>query len=273
MAKLILTVLDGVSAKEGFQKLGFLNSLIEQGLGACYKVCAELPTMSRPLYETLQTGLRVKEHGIMSNVSARPSQSANLFSRSKKAGLTTGAAAYHWVSELYDAFPFNPARNRFSFREDKGEEGDIDYGIYYWNDDYPVQACFADAAYILKKYAPDYLLLHPMNSDYAGHKFGGDSKEYGLSIIESDVCLAETLPLWLKAGYQVIVTADHGMNVAGFHGGVSSRERMVPLYIFAEGIKKGNFKSKTISQLQIAPLCARILRLPDSEKEGEFFFA
>lgn len=40
------------------------------------------------------------------------------------------------------------------------------------------------------------------------------------------------MPLWLAEGYQVMVTADHGMNDDRSHGGILPEETTVPLFVF-----------------------------------------
>lgn len=271
MSKLVYIVLDGVNANWGWKYLGYINHLMEQNLGGAYTVRAELPTMSRPLYETLQSGLVVWEHGIVTNDTVRPSKTENLFKRAKRAGLVTAAAAYHWVCELYDTCPFDPMKHRYRLEGKK--EGDIDHGIYYWTDDYPVEYTFNDADYLIEHYEPDYILVHPMNADNAGHLYGGESVEYGRNIMASDVCLAKYLPRWIEAGYQIVVTADHGMNAMGYHVGPSEEERLVPLFVMGDGIKCGDFRAEIISQLELAPLCARLLNIEPMRKGGECFFA
>lgn len=272
MYRLIFVVIDGMNAREGFRNLGYLTGLIEWKQGGAYTVKSELPAMSRPLYETLQTGLPVYQHGIVSNATVRPSCRENLFSRAKQAGLTTAAAAYHWICELYDACPFDPRKHRFSFREEKGDRGDIDDGIYYWTDDYPAEACFADGEYLLNNKHPDYLYIHTMNVDNAGHIYGGESTEYGREIMKCDVALAELLSGWLKEGYSVVVTADHGMNDRGYHNGPREEERYVPLFVFGDGIRKGDFREQIRPQREVTQLCSRILGLTDRMEGEDIYF-
>ncbi len=70
-----------------------------------------------------------------------------------------------------------------------------------------------------------------MNIDDAGHKHGLDSPQYRNSARHADLLLAEYLQRWLDAGYQVLVTADHGMNNDRSHNGLLPEEREVPLFV------------------------------------------
>ena len=46
--------------------------------------------------------------------------------------------------------------------------------------------------------------------------------------------LADYLRTWLDAGYQVLVTADHGMNNDRSHNGLLPEEREVPLFVLGD---------------------------------------
>ena len=76
--------------------------------------------------------------------------------------------------------------------------------------------------------------------------------------------IANLLPLWLDSGYNIVITADHGINGFGIHGGTDSPQRDVPLYIFSDEVVPGRFESNYISQLSIAPLLCRLLNIPSS---------
>ena len=72
-----------------------------------------------------------------------------------------------------------------------------------------------------------------MNIDAAGHRYTAVSKEYRKAVNQADQLIGLYLHDWLAAGYQVIVTADHGMDEYGFawrKHGCSSRSP--PLYFF-----------------------------------------
>ena len=65
-----------------------------------------------------------------------------------------------------------------------------------------------------------------------------------------------------EEGWQVVVTADHGMSPEGFHGGPSDDQRIIPLYVFAPGAVPGDHTERPISQLNLAPLLCRLLEIP-----------
>lgn len=54
----------------------------------------------------------------------------------------------------------------------------------------------------------------------------------------ADGYLSQWMPGWLAEGYQVMVTADHGMNDDRSHGGMLPEETTVPLFVFGEGFSR-----------------------------------
>ena len=59
MGKLVMIVSDELRDDTAAEQMGHLEHLVETKRASRYTVVAELPTMSRPLYERLQTGLGV----------------------------------------------------------------------------------------------------------------------------------------------------------------------------------------------------------------------
>jgi predicted AlkP superfamily pyrophosphatase or phosphodiesterase len=116
--------------------------------------------MSRPMYETIHTGMPSNEHGIVANSVVRLSNQQNVFRSLKDAGKVTAAAAYYWYSELYNRAPYD----RIDDKETDDPSLNIQHGRFYTEDVYPDVELFASAAHLVRKFSPDYLLLHPMPS-------------------------------------------------------------------------------------------------------------
>lgn len=226
----ILIVLDGLADQIATQALGCVHAFIEAGQGHHQTLTCELPSMSRPLYETILTGKTPYQSGIFTNSVSRLSKEKSIFHYARDAGLQTAAVAYHWVSELYNQSPYNTLTDRHQHDESKP----IQHGIFYHQDHYPDEAVFQDAEYLRTTFSPNFLLIHSMNVDDAGHKFGVDSPEYFRAARKVDYILGNVLPLWLEQGYQILITADHGMNTDRTHGGMADIERQVPLYALGE---------------------------------------
>ncbi len=64
--------------------------------GKFYSLECELPSMSRPLYECLLTGVKPVLSGIINNKLSFSKQTS-IFDLCKEQGLKAGGAAYHWV--------------------------------------------------------------------------------------------------------------------------------------------------------------------------------
>lgn len=261
MKKTIFVLLDACQYEAGTRNLGYLEHLIDYKMGAKYKVRGELPSLSRPIYATLLTGLSVCKHGITSNETVKVLKSENIFSMCNAAGGVTAAAAYHWMSELYNEVPFQKDEDRIRLRKD----GMIGAGIFYWADDYPDSHLFADGEYLRKEYAPDFMLYHSMGIDFWGHRKGAGSPEYESAIANVDTVLSPLMEVWRKEGYQVVITADHGMNELGNHGGTDAAQRDVPLYIFSDAVESGRFEEESVSQLNVAPLLCHLLGIQPSD--------
>lgn len=259
--KTIFLLLDGCGFGTAECCLGYPEHLVERKQGAKYRVIGELPSSSRPIYETLLTGLPPYLHGVVSNQHPFPSQKESVFHLCEQHGLITAASAYYWISELYVTAPFDPVHNRFSLESNSP----ICHGIFYYEDSYPDSHVFSDAEFLRTRYSPDFLVIHPMNGDESGHRFGHHSREHHLAINKMNEILAVTMPHWLNAGYHVVITADHGMNEFGLHGGNTHLQRTVPLYLFSPKLKTGDFSSITLSQLIIAPLLCSLLEIEPAE--------
>ena len=131
--KVILVLSDALRYDTAVAGMGFLGHLVEIQQASLYKVIGELPSMSRPMYETVHTGLPVSEHGIIANYIVRRSNKPNIFQIAVEAEKTTSAAAYYWFSELYNRVPYD----RLDDREVDDESLLIQHGRFYTEDDYP----------------------------------------------------------------------------------------------------------------------------------------
>jgi len=259
--KVILVLSDALRYDAAVAGMGYLGHLVESRLASLYKVTGELPSMSRPMYETLHTGLPVSEHGVVSNLVVRRSTQPNVFQLAVQAGKTTAAAAYYWFSELYNRAPFDPIDDR----EVDDPTLSIQHGRFYTRDEYPDPELFHTAAMLARRYNPDYLLVHPMGMDYMGETYGADSSQYRNQAIYQDVMLATLLQEWMVRNYNVLVTSDHGINNDKLHGGTTPEVRDVPLYLIRAGAQgKGN-TGEVLSMLQIAPTLCRLLGIPVPE--------
>lgn len=261
MAKVILVVSDGLRDDTAAEQMGYLEHLVEAQLATRYSVQSELPTVSRVLYETLHTGAPSSRHGITSNGVARRSRMPNVFQLASQHGLCTAATAYHWYSELYNRCPFDPVDDR----EVDDPALAIQHGRFYVGGSYPDQDLYATATMLVRRFSPDYLLVHPMGMDHTGETYGADTSYYRSQAQSQDAILGMCLPEWLERGHTVLITADHGVNRDKFHGGTLPDVRRVPLYIIRPDRPGRGHTGEVVSQLRIAPTVCGLLGLPIPE--------
>ncbi|WP_314059367.1 alkaline phosphatase family protein [uncultured Vagococcus sp.] len=249
--KVIMVILDGCRYDTAVGQMGFLNSLVTHQKAQLTKVIAEMPSNSRPLYEVLMTGTPMHQNQIYTNLAVQRSKELSIFDLVKKAGGTTAVAGYYWLSELYNQAPYNIMTDRIQHDREKL----IQHGIFYSEDHYPDSHVFADANALVNDHQPDFMVVHSMNIDDVGHKYTANSKEYMTAVNYADIILGYFIPVWQKLGYQIIVTADHGMDQFGLHGGSLNDHREVPLFYLGDFLTV----ERELSQLAVMPLVCQLL--------------
>ena len=96
MDKTIFVLLDACQYEAASKYLGYLEHMIDYNKGAKYKVLGELPSLSKPMYATLFTGLPVCKHGVTCNEVGGVLPYDSVFSLCRKAGGRTAASSYSW---------------------------------------------------------------------------------------------------------------------------------------------------------------------------------
>lgn len=259
--KAVFVLLDGLQSIYAKEHLGYLEHLSQTNRAAKYEVLGNLPSSSRPMYETIFTGVEAYEHGITNNGICRLSNQKHLFELLKQAHKKSLACAYYWISELYLSAPFDKERD--IWHQDSNSM--IDRGFFYYEDCFPDSHLYSLASCLMGKEDYDFVFIHPMSIDDAGHRFGAGSKEYSRAIMLNDYQLSTYIPQWIQQGYSVVVGADHGMSANGYHGGNSEEQRKTALYIIDENVQKG-VQSQELTTLDIAPLLCHLLKLHPTKK-------
>lgn len=255
MSQLVFILLDGLNYETAQNNLGYLEHLVERKQSAKLYVNGELPSLSRPMYETIFTGLPVSQHQITNNDVNRLSNQTSIFDLCTTAGLSCLAVAYHWISELYIKTPFHPMKDIILHDDSKK----IQNGFFYYEDTFPDSHLYSIAYQMIEQYHSDFVFIHPMNIDYNGHLYGSKSKEYNVATINNDLYLSNIIPFLMEKGYSIIVASDHGMNELGLHGGNSPLQRETLMYVINDNINKDT--TMRINTLQYAPLMCKILGL------------
>lgn len=258
-SKAILVLVDGLAWQVAHDCMGFLQGLCEAGRASLYRLECELPSLSRPLYECVLTGVRPVESGVVHNKVERLSKETSIFHLAVQGGAKTAAAAYHWVSELYNCAPYDPIRDRFT----DNDQLPIQHGVFYHGDTYPDDHLLIDAEMLRRRHDCDFLFVHLMNTDDTGHKHGLDSMQYRNCARRADSYLSAIVPLWMDLGYQVMITSDHGMNKDHSHGGTLPEERQVPLFVI--GNRFSHNPRAEPRQVELCGTIAELLNVPHAK--------
>lgn len=156
----------------------------------CFGMDVGLPSMSRPVYAALSTGLEQDRTGARGNDVTDALAAESVWEVARRAGLRVEAfTGLTWWQELFplgfDAYKVFP------------EEASV----------FPARL------------GADLTLLHPVAVDETGHRDGADSAPYRAAVAKVDAELTAMLSTldWQKD--LVVFTADHGHRAQGGHGG------------------------------------------------------
>ena len=223
-----------------------------------------LPSTSASCYASIHTGVPPQVHGILSNDVRFKVELPDIFSEVTTAGGKTGAVTHSYWSEFFNRYPFDFVRD-IEYDE---PDGPITHGRFhtmtgYGHDNQMTPSdvdLFATLTMLAARFGIDYGILHTCTMDSMGHRFGHDCVEMDKACFTMDAMLAAFLPRWREAGYEVIVTADHGQSDRGHHGGTGEDQQHFALYYF--GAAKGPEKDVLLDQLQLAPTVLSRLGVP-----------
>ncbi len=262
--KLLLIILDGVPYRNWRRLMGNLEGWVQSGEARVWRMRSVLPSTSACCYASIHTGVLPQQHGILSNEQRFRVEFPDLFSEISKAGGKTGAVTHSYWSEFFNRFPFDTVHDL----EYDEPNGPITHGRFHTMTGYngrnqmtPSDVdLFGTLTMLAERFGIDYGILHTCTLDSMGHRFGHDCGEMDHAVYAMDGMLAAALPRWLKNGYEVIVTADHGQTDRGHHGGREDEQQDFALYYFGAG--KGPKEDVLLDQLQLAPTILKRLGVP-----------
>jgi predicted AlkP superfamily pyrophosphatase or phosphodiesterase len=254
-SKLLLIILDGVPYRNWRRLMGNLEGWVQSGEAQVWKMRSVLPSTSACCYASIHTGVTPQVHGILSNENRFRVAQPDLFSEISKAGGKTGAVTHSYWSEFFRSYPFDLVEDM----EYDEPGGPITHGRFHTMTGYNARNqmtpsdvdLFATLTMLTKRHGIDYGILHTCTLDSMGHRYGHDCHEMDHAVYAMDGMLAAFLPGWIDAGYEVIVTADHGQTDRGHHGGHDDEMQDFALYYFGPG--KGPKGDILLDQLQLAP--------------------
>ncbi|BAV49525.1 nucleotide pyrophosphatase [Mesorhizobium sp. 113-1-2] len=254
-SKLLLIILDGVPYRNWRRLMGNLEGWVQSGEARVWKMRSVLPSTSACCYASIHTGVSPQVHGILSNENRFRVRQPDIFSEVSKAGGKTGAVTHSYWSEFFRSYPFDLVED--IEYDEPGEP--ITHGRFHTMTGYNARNqmtpsdvdLFATLTMLTKRHGIDYGILHTCTLDSMGHRFGHDCHEMDHAVYAMDGMLAAFLPGWIAAGYEVMVTADHGQTDRGHHGGHDDEMQDFALYYF--GPAQGPEGNTLLDQLQLAP--------------------
>ena len=272
--KLLLIILDGVPYANWRRLFGNLEGWVAAGEAQVWRMRSVLPSTSASCYASIHTGLRPQVHRIWDNADIRRLEFPDIFSEATKAGLKTGAVTHSYWSEFFNRAPFDVVRD-IEYDE---PDGPITHGRFhtmkgYGHDNQMTPAdydLFGTLTRLCEIKGIDYGILHTCTLDSMGHRFYHECEAMDHACFAMDATLAPFIDRWRRAGYEVIVTADHGQDGRGHHGGTGEAQRDFALYYF--GTAEGPAPDVLLDQLQLAPTVLARLGVPQPETmTGESF--
>lgn len=275
--KLLLIIIDGVPWRNWRRLFGNLEGWVESGDAQVWKIRSVLPSTSACCYASIHTGVAPAEHGCTGNDNVFRLSQADVFSQTRTAGGVTGAVAHSFWSEFFNRAPFDPVRD---IEYDEPDSAAINHGRFHTMTGYglvnqmtPSDAdLFATLTRLCDRFDLDYGMLHSCTLDSMGHRFFHECREMDHACFVLDEMLAPYITRWRAAGYEVIVTADHGQDARGHHGGRDPLQQDAALYYF--GPATGPDKDDVIDQVQLAPTILSRLGapLPETMQAPVFLF-
>jgi len=237
--KLLLIILDGLPWRNWRPLMGNLEGWVQSGDAQSWRMRSVLPSLSACCYASIHTGVPPQRHGVLGNAIRHRVSKPDIFSEVTRVGGKTGAVTHSFWSEFFRRHPFNLVEDI----EIDEPDGPITHGRFHTMSGYNLRNqmtpsdrdLFATLTMLTRRHAIDYGLLHTCTLDSMGHRFGHDCHEMDEAVGTMDETLAAFLPDWLEAGYEVIVTADHGQTQRGHHGGHDEEMQDFGLYYFGKG--------------------------------------
>lgn len=273
--KLLLIILDGVPWRNWRRLFGNLEGWVETGEARVWKHRSVLPSISASCYASIHTGVSPQEHGCTGNGNVFRLTQGDVFSQVRAGGGVTGAVAHSFWSEMFNRHPFDYVRD---VEYDEPESNSINHGRFHTMTGYdrnnqmtPSDVdLFATLTSLCLRFGLNYGMIHTCTLDSMGHRFFHESPEMDHACHVMDEMLAPFIPKWRAMGYEVIVTADHGQDDRGHHGGRGALQQESAMYYF--GPAQGPDEDAVIDQLQLAPTILSRLGapLPDTMRAVPF---
>jgi hypothetical protein len=251
--RVVLVVLDGLRADESH--LPFLDELRARGASTTARTA--YPSISRPNYATILTGVPPRDSGIRTNTVHAPTGVDTVMARVRAAGLRAVTASDYGAFRALFARP--SARSSGGAAQSGGArpfEPDV------WDDARHVDSLDELGATVGELVGGDAALVAilVLDIDKAGHAHGvGD--DYRAAARAADAMLRARLAALDLSRDAIVITADHGHVARGGHGGLEPEVMAVPLVIAGAGVAPGT-TARDAHLVDVAPTVAALLGVP-----------
>jgi hypothetical protein len=238
IARVVIVVADGLRV-DTFNKMKFVSSLKDEG--AYFILKTGQPSLTMPCSTVIATGAWQDVTGVTTNWFEGPVRQDSLFSLAKDSGMASAMAGGDAWGKLFG----NAATKTYTRK---------------WDESYITfdEETLEKALEFLSGGA-GLLLVHFVDTDEAGHDFGGASLQYQESADHIDSLIAR-LYADLPENTVLMITADHGQIDRGGHGGWEGIVTHVPFLMCGKSVKPGSYGKA--AQTDIAPTAAALLGLP-----------
>ncbi|CAD7013641.1 GPI ethanolamine phosphate transferase 2 isoform X2 [Ceratitis capitata] len=202
-----------------------------------------IPTVTMPRLKSLTTGTISNFIDIVLNIGHVEQLSDSLLHRLHRRNENMVFAGDRtWISLFPKQFKRFTA-NTDSFFVNDFYEGDKNVTAVLnkelWNDDWML------------------LVLHYLGLDHIGHVEGSESSKIPLKLKEMDEVVQKAYQKQLLHKQLLLLTGDHGMKDGGGHGGSTTGEMYVPLFVLKQNCSRKSFdKSNEYNQIDLAPTLA-----------------
>lgn len=231
---------DGARADVFWESVKFIKSMLNVSVRA-ERFVTVYPTITYPAHTSLFTGTWPQKHGVFENDPV-------------KIGIED-------VFEVVEKYGFKAAMVTGPSLGSMFGTGETIRSLGW----YESSRSMDEALEIIESYEPNFMFIHLIDSDEAGHTYGSDSVEYRSAIAWNDRQVKRLYEKIVEMGWEqdavIIVTADHGMSGNRHHNVWPPLVIDIPLWMWGAPFKH-NVTVKGARIIDIAPTVAYLLGIP-----------
>ncbi len=252
--RVVMVVIDGLGIDESY--LPYLDELRARGAATSARV--PYPTISRPNYVTLLSGVPPADSGVRANRVRIPVTLDTVLDRARVAGMRVATASD------YGMLPALFVRGASSLDAVRWTDDNQPVPPAWWPVDVAERSdSLAELGPVIARLiASDAALITALvlDVDRAGHAHGVGA-DYRTAARDTDAMLRTAFAHIDFSRDAVIVTADHGHVAPGGHGGTERDVSNVPVVLAGAGVVPHAIAGDARS-IDIAPTVAALLGLP-----------